>query len=671
MRRRVAVAFAVLLAATTAVPLASPTDHRPRVPIDYEVELLDRDGGWYRIEATFSNLDGNVPEITFQGDAYVLNYPNCRNLVVDGDPKDGCNGRFTVEPDSDTLTYRFDAILNRSATNDGYNAITTQDWAVLQADGIGFQFSYSFYEGQKPVFEPTLGFSLPDGWEAEASFPVRDDDRFALDPRFPRPAGIVVLGELETTDLRTVGRDAVLAEIAPSPDADVAELVKGTGSYLRSTHGDHLGEKPLFVVAPDPFKRGGIASRDGFIVHEDVDAQTVVHEWVHLWQRFEVCNRRQGQDCFPGDADRTDRSGATVWVKEGGAEFYSGLALFAAGEWGPSRVQRFFDGIEDDYEEGELDETVYGPGQDPAYTKGALVVARMDERIRDRSNATRDLGTVLSAMNRDAAEASGSLTVTNDIFQQRLEEITGGDWSTFFDDYVDGDDDHPGGYTFDPTGTFQLSDLAVAPDPVVAGASMTISANVTNTGTAAENRTFRFFVDGAVAGNATVDLEAGGSARINATTTAPPPGSVRVEVGTLSRLVDVLAPADLVPGVVQPDPVQPRAERPYAVTVGVANRGDLPEPARIRLDLDGGTIGNRSVTVGGDASATVRFGSITSPAGTVNATATLTWSGPTRTTEASWTVAERRVFEIPTTPGPALVAALLALGAVARAWSKR
>lgn len=670
MRRRVAVALALALVATTAIPLASPTDHRPTVPIAYDVELLDRDAGRYRITATFTNLEDNVPKITLEGASYVRSYPNCRNLVVNGEVKPTCDDNYEVTVDGDTLTYRYDAILNVSATNEGYNAVTTSDWAVLQAGGIGFQFSYTFYQGSKPIFDPTLGFDLPSGWDAQASFPLKDG-RFQLEPRFPRPAGIVVLGDFETTEVRVVGRDAVLAEIASS-DEDIGSLVRSTGRYLRSIHGDHLGPKPLFVAAPDPFKNGGIASRDGFVVHSRrADEQTVVHEWVHLWQRFEVCNRPQGVDCLPpAGQDPDDVSGSTVWVKEGGAEFYSALALHAAGEWSTSRVQRFFDDIDDRYEEGELDETVYGPNQEPAYTKGTLVIARMDERIRDRSNRTQDLGTVISAMNADAADASQSLIVSNDRFQARVESVTGGDWSGFFDDYVHGRSD-PGAYRFDPTGVFQLSDLVVTPDPVVAGGSMTITTNVTNTGTARASDTFRFFVDGDAIGNASVDLGAGASTLINATTDVSEAGTVRVEVGTLSADVDVREPADLVPVRIRTGVVRPVAGAPYDVLIDLSNRGDLSDRARVHLTLDGRGVGNRTATVPGGSTATVRFGQITTPSGTVNATATMTWSGPTRTVEASWTVAERPVFELPTTPAAGVALLLVALAVAARAWSKR
>lgn len=672
MRRRVAAALVALLVAATTIPIASPTDHRPRVPIGYDVELLDADEGLYRIETTFRNLDGNVHKLELQGASYVLNYPDCRNLVVDGDAKDSCDGQFEVEIDGNRLTYSYEAVLDIAATEDGYNAVTTPDWAVLQANGIGFQFSYSFTEGRKPIFDPTLGFGLPDGWDAEASFPRTDGgDRFQLEARFPRPVGIVVLGSFETTDVTVVGRDGVVAEIAPS-DEEIGALVKSTGSYLRSTHGDRLGPKPLFVSAPDPFKNGGIASRDGFVVHsERADEQTVVHEWVHLWQRFEVCNRPQGRDCFPpAGSEPDDTSGSTVWVKEGGAEVYSGLALFAAGEWSAPRVQRFFDRIEDRYDEGELDDTVYGASQDPAYTKGALVVARMDERIRDDSNRTQDLGTVLSAMNADAASETGSLIVTNDMFQAKIESITDEDWSGFFDDYVDGTED-PGPHEFNPTGTFQLSQLVVTPDPVVAGGSMTISANVTNTGTAHDNQTIRFFVDGSVVGNATVDLEAGASTTIDATTNVSEPGTVRVEVGTLSADVEVRAPPDLVPVSVRPEASRPRAEEPYTVLVDLTNRGDLTDRARVRLDLEGQPVGNRSATVPGGSAATVRFQQVVSPAGTVNATVTLTWSGPTRIQEGSWTVAERGTFQVPSTPAGGVVVMLAVIALAARVWSKR
>lgn len=669
MRRRVAVALVVCLVATTMVPVV--TAERPTVPINYDVELLDAGAGRYGIEATFRNLDGNVHELTLQGSSYVLNYPKCRNLVVDGEAKPTCDDNYEVTVDGDTLTYRYEAILNVSATNDGYNAVTTSDWAVLQAGGIGFQFSYSFTEGRKPIFDPTLGFEVPSGWDVEASFP-KENGRFQLESRFPRPAGTIVLGDFETTDVRVVGRDGVLAEIAPS-DEDIGSLVRSTGRYLQSTHGDHLGPKPLFVSAPDPFKNGGIASRDGFVVHsERADEQTVVHEWIHLWQRFEVCNRPQGVDCFPpAGKDPDDTSGSTVWVTEGGAEFYSALALFAAGEWSTSRVQEFFDRIADRYEEGELDETLYGHDQDPAYTKGALVIARMDERIRDRSNRTQDLGTVLSAMNADAADASQSLIVPNDRFQAKVESVTGEDWSGFFDRYVDGRDDHPGTYSFDPTGTFQLSQLVVTPDPVVAGGSMTITANVTNTGTAQANQTFRFFVDGDAVGNASVDLGAGASTLVNATTNVTEAGRVLVEVGTLSVEVEIREPADLVPVAVRAGVTRPRAEEPYDVLVDLANRGDLSGRASIHLALDGQGVGNRTATLPGGSPTTVRFGQIVSPAGTVNATATMTWSGPTRTVEASWTVAERGTFQLPSTPTPGIVLLLVALAVAARAWRKR
>lgn len=680
MRWSIPVLVVVLVLASVPAP-ASGSSSQPTVPIRYTVTPLDLEDSRYRIQARFSNLDGNIVDVTFNLAAYNVEF-ECvvGTLDVQGAPDATCGDstvQVTMEDGQDTLTYQYEARLDKQAPRGGYNAVTTTDWAVLQASGIGFQFSYTFYQNNVPEFDPTLRFrDLPAGWSAEASFP-KQDGTFQLEAAFPRPAGVVVLGSFTSGSCPVGTSDGVVVELA-DPRTDVCRTLQRTDDFLVDAFGDHIGPKVLAVVAPDPFKSGGVATRDGFAVHERVDAQTVVHEWIHIFQRFEACNRPQGQDCLRAD-DRTDTSGSTVWLKEGGAEYHSALAMYAAGMWTAQEVNEFLDRIGPggrDYEGGRLDMATYANDVDAAYNKGALVLARIDTVLRNRTDRSLDLSTVLADLNRAKTTDLGpqdSLVETNDDFEGRLDRVDGiaYDWSAFFDRYVHGDEDPPD-HTFTPFATFRVDALGTTPAQPIFGRDVTYRATVQNSGVEQDTETIRLFVDGVPVLNATVTLEPGATRELTVTRQAPAPGTHRLEAGASVHTFTVARPADLSVTDLQLEPDPPTARRDYAVLVTVSNAGDIAGHGQLRLVVDGSTAGTSTVNVTGQGQEVVRFSGVVSSAGPVNATVVLEAGGTTERSDASWQVERGGLFDLddglgPAIPGPGpiLAAAAVVLAALA------
>ena len=421
-------------------------------------------------------------------------------------------------------------------------------------------------------------------------------------------------------------------------DETVFAVVAPTDTVEWGVRGLQIGDADLWVRDAEP---AGTA------------ADVWTHEYVHTRQAFE-----------------TEASGR--WITEASATYYA--ALFAL-----DRGVADFEEFERTMARGERDPdasaVLADPGtwdRNPDYTKGALVAGEIDRRLRVATDGGASLATVLRELNAagepitneavldavEAAAAEGADDETAAAIRAEAERLTTTrdvpeTWDR--DAHADAFGETPAqvGYALADegvraTGEYRDRPVAASPVELVAGETLALAVEVTNTGGVAGDYDLSLTVDGESVATRAGTVEAGAETTAAFEHGFPEPGTYAVRVGGERLQVVVTEPAPPSVRGVSTDADRVTAGESVRVTATVGNDAGLPaggdvefrvdgetvETATVRLDTRAEESVNRSLTlgasgdsgaIGGDREVSV---SVVGPEGEASTTVTVERADP-------------------------------------------
>lgn len=280
------------------------------------------------------------------------------------------------------LTLR--AKINHLRSNEHYDALMTDDWAIFRGDDIVPTARVKAKVGASSVSH--LEFEMPDDWTSVNTGWARDLQatpvngaqnayRFIIDNperNFDRPTGWMIAGKASTR--RALTGDTWISVSAPNGThfhrMDVLTFLNFVWPHMEQAFGQGP-DKLLIVGGDDPMWRGGLSASNSLFLHSDRPlvsengTSTLLHEVVHMYTRISG-----------GENDD--------WIAEGLAEFYAIELLYRAGGINDSRKRSTYEELRDwSGDVGQLRQT-QSTGATTA--KAALVFAELHQEIKDETN---------------------------------------------------------------------------------------------------------------------------------------------------------------------------------------------------------------------------------------------------------------------------------------------
>lgn len=501
-----------------------------------------------------------------------------------------------------SLTYAMDA--NDTAEEAGplgargtYRFADTGEWALVRTPRTSAAWSYTGqYDGQvrlsrenavdgEGVASQAIAFLGPH----EEHVGEAGGQRYRLivpDAADAEATPEAVFGAFEgaSTALRVGARDeTVFAVTAP------------TGGVEWGVRGLQIGDADLWV-------------RDGEPAGTAADVWT--HEYVHTRQAY-----------------RTDASGR--WITEASATYYAALFALDRGAADFAEFERRLAGGERDPDASAVLADPATWDRNPDYTKGALVAGEIDRRLRVATDGSASLATVLRDLNAaeepisnedvldavEAAAAQGADDETAAAVRAEAERLTTTretteTWDRAAHAEAFGETPARVGYALAADGvraTGEYRDRRVGRDPVelVAGETLALAVDVTNTGGTAGEYDLALTVDGEPVASRSGSVDAGGETTERFEHAFPEPGQYAVRVGGERLTVDVSEPAPPSVRGVSTDADRVTAGDSVRVTATVGNDAGLPAGADVEFRVDGETVATAPVRLDVGAERTV------------------------------------------------------------------
>ncbi len=551
---------------------------------------------------------------------------------------------LTEDPDpqaSWTTDARISVVSNEGT---GHTSYVGESFSVVKVSDLMPEIQYSFPEGDPPAFRTALSVQTPDGWDVQGPWD-RSGQAFQVDGAIPR--GFLAAGpDLERATLGS-GTEAyeIIRVDGAQEDAATRQLLEAADAYLAGIYGT-LPINRFIVVAPDPMFRGGLASPEGIFLHADADAEVVAHELVHAYQGFQV-SRAPGQ--------------ALVWLVEGTAVVDGARLEVAAGLADKAEVvQRMQERQEEARRSHGVDLTtaVYGSGNEQAaYTKGAVVTIALNDAIRDATDREYTLADVLTELHdRHSGQAAPEPFTTPDL-QAIIGDVTGFDFSQFFDRFVTGASVPELGAVFPGEAAVRI--LGTDPAQPVALEPFNLRVAIANLDVTTITINRSILVDGSQVGRLVATLEPGQRAETEAAVSPLPRGTYTLTLDGASRELTVVAPARLNASI-ETWPVPPVAGQLATIGVVLENTGEAEAAGIVQLRIDGSQVASLDVTVPGGQRQTISRGVDELTAGDH----TIVVQGPDGRTLATRTVTVADAQRMDA-PGPATLAVAVVLTAIA------
>jgi PGF-CTERM protein len=515
---------------------------------------------------------------------------------------DGSTWEWDGETANPSLTYAMDA--NDTVTEAGplgargtYRFVDAGEWALVRTPRTSASWSYTGqYDGQ-----------------------VRLTRENAVDGEGVASQAVAFLGPHEE-HVREAGgqRYRLIVPAAADLEATPGEVFGVFESASAALQVGARDETVFAVAAPtDRVEWGvrGLQIADADLWVRDVEpAGTATDVWTH-----EYVHTRQ--------AYRAGASGR--WITEASATYYA--ALFAL-----DRGAADFEEFERTLARGERDPdasaVLADPGtweRNPDYTKGALVAGEIDRRVRVATDGAASLATVLRELNAaeepitnedvldaiEAAAAEGADDETAAAIRAEAERLTTTretteTWDRAAHTEAFGETPAQVGYELPDDGvraTGEYRDRPVARDPVelVAGETLALAVDVSNTGGVAGEYDRSRPVDGGPVASRTGSIDAGAETteRFEHAFSEPGEHTVRIDGERLRVLVSRPAPPQ-VRGV-STDADRVAAGESVRVTGTVGNDAGLPAGSDVEFRVDGETVATAPVRLDSDAETTV------------------------------------------------------------------
>lgn len=609
----------LLLAAAALLVVASPAtaQRTQNVDLTYEVGDLDPGNGTVQVDLVITNTDDVIEWMVFRTVDH--RYPVTNVSATGGRLEEVPAGvKLHFEPGPTILRYTLGVNRETFKGSEGFNAYLAPDWGVLKAEALGIGFQTRYDSRYELVWDATLRFQLPSGWDVAGPWNHTGSQSYSLAPGEALPRGFFAVGnELEVT--RRVGDWKTYRYVEIGDDlgyeADVLPYLEAATPYYSTVYGNHTGPNLVAISAPDPMHEGGLGGWNSLYVHEETDLKTLAHEYAHVWQRYRPVETTEN----PNPDSTALEGGSSLWIIEGDADYRGPLSLVATEFWSPGEADDHFEEEERRAEREDrltvpLDQATYGNQHERvAYQKGALVLHDLQRRLQSATDGQADTATLVRELNaRHSPVAPGfqdqspaEQRVNNsEILDLILELASSADESerddlrAAFDGFVHGND-APTFDSIERSGHLSFSDLEITPPRALEGAPSNVTVRVTNTGPTSQERTVELRVDGSVADSEHVELAAGGSRLLTLQLPDLRPGSYPVRVAYLEATYQVLEPPDLVLAGLELVPSRVTQGETTTVLATVRNAGGAPGEATVEVTLDGEPAGSVGTLVEG------------------------------------------------------------------------
>ncbi|MFC7185541.1 PGF-CTERM sorting domain-containing protein [Halorubrum yunnanense] len=519
---------------------------------------------------------------------------------------DAAPGETSWEWDGQTatpsLTYAMDA--NETVEEAGplgargsYRFVDTGEWALVRTPRTSAGWSYTGqYDGQVRLTRENAVDGEGAASQAIAFLgPHEERVREAGGQRYRLIVPAAADAEATPEEVFGVFESASTALQVGARDETVFAVAAPTDGVEWGVRGLQLGDTDLWVRDAEP---AGTAS----------DVWT--HEYVHTRQAY-----------------GTEASGR--WLTEASATYYA--ALFAL-----DRGAVDFEAFEETLARGERDPDASAVladpdtwGRDPDYTKGALVAGEIDRRLRVATDGSASLATVLRDLNAasepvtnrdvldaiEAAAAEGADDETAAAIRAEAERLTTTreateTWDREAHAEAFGETPARVGYALPDDGvraTGEYRDRSVASDPVelVAGETLALAVDVTNTGGVAGEYDLALTVDGEVVDSRNSSVDAGAATTEEFEHAFAEPGEYVVRVAGERLPVVVSEPAPPSVRGVSTDADRVTAGESVRVTATVGNDATLPAGSDIEFRVGGETVATAPVRLDADGQDTI------------------------------------------------------------------
>ncbi len=154
---------------------------------------------------------------------------------------------------------------------------------------------------------------------------------------------------------------------------------------------------------------------------------------------------------------------------------------------------------------------------------------------------------------------------------------------------------------------FELANLSVTPQQIVAGETVSVSLDVKNTGGARGDCPVVLKLDGIQSDQQVITVEPGISKGIIFTVTGKKPGSHNIDVNGQLSVINVLKPAEFRLGSAVVLPAEVQVGQEATVSVDVNNTGEVAGACAMILKVDGMDTETKEITVGPSATSNVSF----------------------------------------------------------------
>lgn len=490
---------------------------------------------------------------------------------------------------------------------------------VEEAGPLGARGSYRFVDAGEWALVRTPRTSASWSYTGQYDGQVRLRRENAVDGEGVASQAIAFLGPYEEHVREAGGRRyRLIVPAAADSEATPGEVFDVFESASAALQVGARDETVFAVAAPtDSVEWGvrGLQIADSDLWVRDAEpAGTAADVWTH-----EYVHTRQ--------AYRTEASGR--WITEASATYYA--ALFAL-----DRGATDFDSFERTLARGERDSdasaVLADPGtweRNPDYTKGALVAGEIDRRLRVATDGSASLATVVRELNAadepitnedvlnavETAAAEGADAETAAAIRAEAERLTmtgetAETWDRAAHAEAFGETPARVGYALATDGlraTGEYRDRPVARDPaeLVAGETLALAVDVTNTGGVAGEYDLPLRVDGEVVDSRNGTIEAGAATTERFERTFSEPGEYAVRVAGERLRVVVTDPAPPSVRAVAADADRVTAGDSVRVTATVANDARLPAGSDVEFRVDGERVATAPVRLDAGAEGTV------------------------------------------------------------------
>lgn len=294
--------------------------------------------------------------------------------------------------------------INRPRGEGHYDALMTQDWALLRGDQLIPPAQMN--EAEKIELIARLQFELPQGWDSVETGWLRiGKNRFRIDNpsrNFDRPTGWIAAGKIGTR--RTHLGNTDVAVTAPLEQGvrrmDILTLLSFVWPQVQEVF-PRDPAKLLVVSAGDPLWRGGLSAPNSLFLHasrplvSENGTSTLLHELTHVFSGIH-------------GTDKSD------WISEGLAEYYAIELLHRAGGMSEERYRKTREALS---KWSKPVKTLRGDrvaGMETA--RAVLLLMDLDKELREASAGEHSLDNVTRALMRlDKVSTKDFIEVTENV----------------------------------------------------------------------------------------------------------------------------------------------------------------------------------------------------------------------------------------------------------------